>query len=98
MLRARSFSGGLVSPFDIKQVAADPAYVVRGRHRNDVAQEAVRIRKEMDVRVERKAVLALERHDDQEPLGTYAPQLIDGPADVEHVLEHMSADDGVELR
>jgi hypothetical protein len=56
----------------------------------------VRVRKEMQVWIERELVLALERYHDDEPFRAHSAQLRYGGPNVEHMLEHMSTNDRVE--
>ena len=82
--------------FPVVDVAADVFAGMARRHRNHGAQEAVAVREEIEVRVERVDALALARHHDDEPAARDAAQLGDGVAVVEDVLDHMGADHGVE--
>src|SRR5262249_52814735 len=61
-----------------------------------VAQEAVRVGEEVDVRVEREAILALLRDDDDEALARDPAKLAHRSGEIEHMLENMGADHRVE--
>ena len=65
-------------------------------NRDNVSQETVPVWKKVQVRVERKAVLALFRNDDDEPPFAYASEFGDRTTYVEYVLEDVRANDGVE--
>ena len=67
----------LPSLFHVQQIAADYAVLRRRRHWENVAQKAVRVWKKVQVRVEGEPILALEWHNDDEPLTADAPQLCD---------------------
>ena len=56
----------------------------------------MRIRKKMQVRIERKTMLALSRYDDDQRATTHTTQLCDGRPNIEYVFKHVSADYGVE--
>ena len=53
-------------------------------------------REEPQVEVEREPVRTLPRHDDDQPPAGHPPQFGNRPLHVEHVLERVRADDGVE--
>src|SRR5574338_221123 len=89
-LRRHRRSGGGRRHLDIIDVAADGLAAVIARHRSHVAQEAVRIGEEMDVRVKGEAILALLRDDDDQALLRDPAKLANRSREVEHMLEHMS--------
>src|SRR5688572_24623289 len=66
-------------------------------HRDHRAQETVRVRKEVEMRIERVEPLALHRHHDDEPLRRDPAQFGQRLAIVEDVLDDMGADHRVEF-
>ena len=55
-------------------------------------------REEPQVEVEREPVGPLSRHDDDQPPAGHPPQFGDRPVHVEHVLQCVRADDGVDIK
>ena len=53
-------------------------------------------RKEVQVIVDRVAVVALARHDDDQPPGSHTTQFVDGLVKLRNVLECVSADHRIE--
>src|ERR1700730_780190 len=91
---SRGRSGRMIFP--VVNVAADIAADVICRHRDHGAQEAVAVWEEVQMRIEGVDAFTLARHDDDQPAGRNTPQLGDGAAKVEDMLDHMGAHDGIE--
>src|SRR5215210_5492219 len=80
----------------VEDVAADALQLMVVRDRSYVAQEAVRIGEEVQVRIEGEAILALLRHHDDEPAARHASKLRQRLTELEYVLQHVRADNRVE--
>src|SRR6266404_3069300 len=88
---------GFCSIFNIQEITADDLKRMNGRNGDNVSKKGVRVGKEMNVRIEREAILTLQwHHNDQSPV-THSTQLRDRRPNVKNVFENVGANDGVEL-